>query len=274
MRKFKLIKEYPGSPELNTIVKKEKSNNSQYFFEQYYYKDKNNIGYGISIDMIENYSEFWQEVIENDYEILSFRSKVDPTSIWTLRNNGYYRRDTMTKDWAKESFLKNNVEEIYSVKRLSDGEIFTIGDKVMFSAKSGCTLKGPITSFGIDSDYGIVVNYTDKSKGYGHHSNYLHNAEKPLFVTEDGIGVYENNNIYVVRPNFTIWYTTVKTNILNFINEYKIFSTEKSAEEYIIRNKPCLSLNDILINATNDSNDKIEISFDYFKELVKTKLNL
>ena len=72
-KKYKLIKEYPGSPELGIIAE-----------ERYVMKDQ---------------PEYWEEVVEKDYEILI--SRVVP-------------------------------QEILSVKRLSDGEVFTIGDEVMW----------------------------------------------------------------------------------------------------------------------------------------------
>jgi hypothetical protein len=79
MKKYKLIKQYPGSVELGTIISR-KCTTDIWKGTTYY----------------ETYPEFWQEVIEKDYEILI--SRVVP-------------------------------QEILSVKRLSDGEIFTVGDR-------------------------------------------------------------------------------------------------------------------------------------------------
>lgn len=49
----------------------------------------------------------WQEVVEKDYEILSWRNKNSKTISHLLSGKNH---------------------EIHSVKRLSDGEVFTIGD--------------------------------------------------------------------------------------------------------------------------------------------------
>lgn len=83
MKKYKLIKEYPGSVALGTIAQ------------------PNDL---IQHDFFEKYSEYWEEVIEKDYEIII--SRVVP-------------------------------KEILSVKRLSDGEIFTIGDRAMTQGSRG-----------------------------------------------------------------------------------------------------------------------------------------
>jgi len=91
MKKFKLIKKYPGSPNLGTTC--EERNNKSSFC--YYFEGEKNIG--ITKDQVENQPEYWEEVIEKDYEILK-----------TCPIEG----------------------RIYSVKRLSDGEVFTVGDKI------------------------------------------------------------------------------------------------------------------------------------------------
>lgn len=100
MKKYVLIKEYPGSPKLGTIINDEITTYGISF-------SKNNLSF------IKKYPEFWQPVVEKDYEILEYISKlknciIEPKN--PLFNNG---------DW-----------DIHSVRRLSDSEIFTIGDKI------------------------------------------------------------------------------------------------------------------------------------------------
>ena len=57
--KYKLIKTYPGSPKLNTIVQKHQ--NCNYTCDYH----------SINPIYVENHSEFWQPVVEKDYEILA-----------------------------------------------------------------------------------------------------------------------------------------------------------------------------------------------------------
>jgi hypothetical protein len=86
LRKFKLIKEYPGSPKLATEltpkVDKENTDTNNFYWEGSWFNPN-------------DFSEYWEEVLQKDYEIL----RTCPI-----------------------------VGTIYSVKRLSDGEVFTVGD--------------------------------------------------------------------------------------------------------------------------------------------------
>ena len=56
MKTYKLIKEYPGSPELGTVC--EERNNKSSFC--YYFEGEKNIG--ITKDQVENHPDFWEEV--------------------------------------------------------------------------------------------------------------------------------------------------------------------------------------------------------------------
>ena len=71
---------------------------------------------------------------------------------------------------------------------------------------------------------------------------------KPILVTEDGKPQFEGD-----RP----WYVTEKYHLggaADLVNNkayhpasnYKYFSTQEIAEQYIIENKPCLSVNDVM----------------------------
>ena len=59
MKKYKLIKEYPGSPYLGTVC--EERNNKSSFC--YYFEGEKNMG--ITKDQVENQPEYWEEVNEN-----------------------------------------------------------------------------------------------------------------------------------------------------------------------------------------------------------------
>ena len=55
MKKFELIKKYPGSPEIGCIAN----------LEENHYRLNNDYPYLIQRDIIENYPEYWKEV---DYD--------------------------------------------------------------------------------------------------------------------------------------------------------------------------------------------------------------
>lgn len=76
-----------------------------------------------------------------------------------------------------------------------------------------------------------------------------------LFRTEDGVGIRKGDRYFVVENQLLIPYNTIREFLcgnsgahLNFINKpyFKIFSTREAAEEYLIMNKPCLSLKEVL----------------------------
>ena len=65
--KYKLIKLYPNSPEIGTIVHKTKAENG------YGWKDEGPYDSRLFTNKtVENYPEFWEEVKEKEYTILSF----------------------------------------------------------------------------------------------------------------------------------------------------------------------------------------------------------
>ena len=216
----------------------------------------------ITIDGVEyNITPVIKE-IKKDYEILSFISKercIAQLSYFTCENN----------------FTGNDVWKIYSVKRLSDGGIFTIGDKV-FSEYVNYT----INKIGIVNDKCMVSALYDTNNPNGSRLHYnlnnLKKAKQPLFTTEDGVDIFEGDLFYYIKfvqYNNTLGkpFEIVKGDYPSFEYEpqyEKYFSTKVKAEEYILMNKPCLSYNEVL-NATKIRNKN---TFETLKDLVKSKI--
>ena len=195
MKKFKLIKEYPGSDHEGIIVSL-KTPNGLYEGYQYNYYTKH----------VENNPEYWEEVIEKDYEILIAR--VAP-------------------------------QEILSVKRLSDGEVFTIGDLITGysyeDARSIQTIK-------ICRYIGIIK--LEQEKGF----TELHSATKvkqPIFLTHDGKDIFAGDKVwYVNKENFYYDYILAFPEV-KFNSEIRAyFLTRVEAEDYIERNKPLFTTED------------------------------
>lgn len=247
MKKYKLIKEYPGSPELGTII------------GELNYKKGNN-----DIVCIEPFlGEFWEEIIEKDYEILSFNTGAFYNFIAELQNNGTY--NGTSKSHAFEQ-LSNGRWTIQSIKRLSDGQIFTIGDIVTerMSDKTNVTIK----RFNIHSNK-LIVEVSKYSLNTTVELIFLNKVKEPLFTTEDGVDIYEGD--YCSHVNISDLTKRARTSY-NTGNSYnpkitKYFSTEEAAEEYILMNKPCLSILDVL-----DSQDNTYFLANKLKQLVKQKL--
>lgn len=230
MKKYKLIKQYLGCPyELNQEI------DTDFIWvnsEKIYLKD---------------YPENWEEVVEKDYEILSFSQN---------NKNSYWKLDSQLKETfclvdgrhhllSLNEMLKEESYNIHSVKRLSDGEVFTVGDKL----KAGI-YQHKINGFIINKKGQLMMEYLFPDKYYNQLSTLQH-IKKPLFTTEDGVDVFEGDNVHWVCDEFTYFYTkNVDETHCNLINSskkgvFKIFPTKEAAEEYILMNKPCLSINDV-----------------------------
>jgi hypothetical protein len=237
-----------------------------------------------------NNPEFWEEVIEKDYEILSFKRNgnffsTEQQKLATLQKDGSYlhmRLLSTTGGSSLEFMLKNKFYDIHSVKRLSDGEIFTVGDivnrpcyKKPFKIKhfhiQNC--KPPtIWLHSMDFVEGNCTHTLDENCTLEKAIKF----KKPLFTTEEGVDIYEGDNYYGVTNEFKIFYNNsymFSTNDLK--NDNKRFSTKKAAEEYILMNKPCLNIKDILPTIglwNNTTYVDLNLITKKLKELVKSKL--
>jgi hypothetical protein len=248
MNKYKLKKEYPNSPELGYVIE-----------EKLHY---GTWGYFLNCFPLypEKYPEFWEKVVEQDYEIIAFRQLTGISVHYITKGDVCYKNMDVLLN-----AVKNGNQQIYSVKRLSDGEIFTIGDLV--TAYSGASDK--ILSFNtIYNDcYKKEIAYaTFKNLATGGLDiSCLKKAKQPLFKTEDGIDIYEGDNWVRVRlSDFTILGIYGDA-----IGAIKTFSTKEAAEEYVLLNKPCLSLKDVFDEGSIFCLDEWEKRL---KDLVKSRL--
>lgn len=251
MKCYKLIREYPGSPKLGTIVKVE----SDGYIHWNVNSNNNNPTNYIHSSSMKQYEEFWEEIIEKDYEILS------------LKNNDY--QDTFVTDFSKftseRALFYEKYLSIYSVKRLSDGEIFTVGDLVNNKKLEKITLA-------INEKNDIVLHLENLHRAVYLLKDKPLKTKQPLFTTEDGVNIFDEKQLVysVSECDYELQnhqdYAWVKTR--NIKRKYHHFSTKEKAEEYILMNKPCLSLKEVLeIVLFLDRSEK------KLKELVQQKLN-
>ena len=189
--KYKLIKEYPGSPKLGTITDR------TMYFPEYY-------------------PSFWQPVVEKNYEILSLvASEKHPQH----KKGSKFLHN---KDYKFKNMYPTEFWDIYSVKRISDNKIFTIGDSYEDLI---------IEKMFMSVDNNIITTYKPKVK-------------QPLFTTEDGVDIFKGDISFGVNSNFKL--SEVKhINKLYIYPNVKEFSTKEKAEEYILLNKPVLSYGDV-----------------------------
>ena len=251
MKKYRLMKEYPlsGTIKVNDIVVK--------LTESFYStKGKDNF---VPVSHVENYPEYWEEVVEKDYEILK------------LKDENGYTYSLFTGELCSNNF--NQKDSIYSVKRLSDGEVFTVGDKVRISRlqHDGYFV---IDKFYFDCN-GDKLLCNGKGSGNGHVSiNKIKHNKRPLFTTEDGVDKYKGDGVYILDlPSFEI-----SSKPDGWLNSWiprdwnRAFSTREAAEAYVLMNKPCLSLNNVLNSMDEEDEDWFNTAIRRLRVLAKHKV--
>ena len=281
--RYRLIKEYPESIKLGTIVYLETEDN--------YMTNMENDFKLFPKKIVENYPEFWEPVVEKDYEILSL-----------IEGKFIYPCDKYSKDYINQLFNTLGVS-IHSVKR-NDGEIFTVGDRLdekCFRKLSRHPLSEGIHD-NIITKIAIVKKHASEVAGHLEiqngklmfsASNKWNNLnvllseaikyKQPLFTTEDGVDIFEGDLFYYVKfvqYNNTLGkpFEIVRVDYPSFEYEpqyEKYFSTKEKAEEYILMNKPVLSLKDVanIYPGINKSHpDKPSSQSERLKNLVKSKI--
>lgn len=216
-KKYKLIKKYPGSPKLGTTVK--------YIYvgmnDRNVYGGENGGLY--NGEYVENQPEFWEEIIDKNYEVLSYKGALSE-DIYTFASTGNYK--DMKNNKADILSFPNNYN-IHSIKRLSDGEVFTVGDRIGNNTQEGVILRLRVTN---DNRFQFSCSEKD---GWCEFEGY-NKIKQPLFKTEDGVEIFVNDIFWYVGDTFNV----CETKCLWNFSRLKTFSTKEAAEEYVKMNKP------------------------------------
>ena len=182
----------------------------------------------ITIDGVEyNITPVIKE-IKKDYEILSLSFT---NNFCYLQKNGEYAYRNTPNITSTLKVCLSVGWKIHSVKRIFDGEIFTIGDKTNFGLISKIVINNNSLSF----------YFEQKSCGYNLQTLI---KWKPLFTTEDGVDIFEDDKVYFVNKIGDVFHTN-HLKIKKYQSHLLYFSTKEKAEEYILLNKPCLSYGDV-----------------------------
>jgi len=270
-RKFKLIKSYPDSENKGSIYEE-----GSFMGRPVYWKD----GHYLDPTDVENNPEFFEEIIEKQFEILSVQNcfsdiilEFNKLGICIKRSDNCNLAATLNL----EDCLKNGCK-IHSIRRLSDSEVFSIGDK---------TEEGVILAFDIPGSNQTITRYKVDNNGHGW--RLLNDAKKTkpvLFVTEDGVEIVSRQTeiAAVWRDNIKLSFSKITYD--DFVRQcamcnYLLFSTKEAAQEYILMNKRVLSIKDLL-DLAKECNTVLCIScadsqsyqsdFEKVKELVKSRL--
>ena len=289
MRKFKLIKEFPTSPPLGTILELKPNG---------WYEKEGHHSYPFQKNYVEDQPEFWEEIIpKKDYEILSFYTP-EGDSILDKKSNGLFSYGDFKGCYSEDDLLSGDKSRmeledyelfdyvIYSVKNLKNGLILTVGDAAQtigsyphkiqsFEIRQKCKgerRNGEWVKDGVDR---IWINWTNASGG-----TWLEDAEKvedkPLFTTLDGQELKHGDKFYVVDTKFFKIFEAEAG--ITFKTEKWIknsYADKKLAENYILMNKPVLSLNDLLeawCDNHSISTYKYSTLFQNFKKVAENKI--
>lgn len=258
MTQYKLIQEYPESPELGTIhwIKSDEfgTTSSRYWQGTIFY-DAN--------------PKFWQKVEELDYEIISL--KLTGGEILTFKNGKCIHR---TDSESTESTFHldrcmstlSSRESIHSVKRLSDGEVFTIGDKICQVKPLKSKSSWKIKEFSLKDIRCFIA---------GVNITCIEKQKTPLFTTEDGVDIFAGDSYWFYNGDIMVEFSSAYIKTGGILSGS--FSAKEKAEEYILLNKPLLSLNDLLSVWSDGVLDNVEYFktsplFKSFEKLAKSKL--
>lgn len=101
---------------------------------------------------------------------------------------------------------------------------------------------------------------------------------KVLFTTEDGVNVYKDDFIWLLSLDrwHAVKCAAPENPFYGNLNQFKYFSTKEKAEEYVLMNKPCLSLKEVVDKSIYAGKRDLPTTNPHYialKDLVKEKLN-
>lgn len=176
------------------------------------------------------------KAVEKDYEIISLKHKRSGRIYKYISgvHTHYTFGTTVKDDW-----------EINSIKRLSDREVFSIGD-IVKSKHWGDGQSSIIGGFGVVLGHFSILEsaYTNDKSRWLSLDNVQH-IKTSIFKSEDGVDIYEGDNLFLL--SCTNWVISNVSPCQNFKShpfkgvsdkEFKYFSTRENAEKYLKENKP------------------------------------
>lgn len=241
MKKFKLIKTYPDCYLKigEEVVFPDNVTSIDIFFEDYTYT--------YTLDQCIEFPEFWEEVIDKEFEVITLSYENRLYYLSTEFSGSLYNNQVKYIDEDNVGFLVLSQCNVYpeqtinSIKRLSDNQIFSIGDKVLtdFSVDGvqvikEFTLEDDKLHIKLGKENSVVfISYRKLDK--------LRVAEV-ILTTDDGVDLYHGDRYYSVSDTLAIdeCITNEKT---WYVMNVKRFSTLSKAEHYVYevladKNKP------------------------------------
>ncbi len=194
----------------------------------------------------EDTEEYFDEYVRSqqppkEWQVVAYKSK-NNNSIYIRNEDGRFFQTENSGCFIPEQAFIQDKDFIWSVKRLSDGEVFTVGDE---------TNKGRIESIAIINPIGILTLNIRHDIGVIGYS--IREVEKkiPLFTTEDGVGIFKGTRCFCVATQTGYAQQTwvpcdIYVEYSGYDSSLKFFSTKDAAEEWILMNKPVITLSECL----------------------------
>ncbi len=169
-----------------------------------------------------------------------------------LQKDGKYSSELFAPHVELDFLLSQPNRIIHSVRRLSDNEVFAVGEYVVTNNGRG---RHKILAFTIiDGD--MCADLEEFATQYEFLSKIQKPAARtPLFTTTDGEEISESQSlvlVFAVTPKWEIMECSAEFANLNTYKEkagqeplFKVFFHKQNAVDYIAENKPLYSLNDI-----------------------------
>ena len=199
---------------------------------------------------VESNPEFWEEVKEKDFEILSFTCLNKDTGVpfGEIRILGVNTVCSAEQYLNVGSSVKSGDWAIHSVKRLYDGQVFKIGDKCDISCQDKKIRV--IDKFHLyEDELSIHLKNFDNPclLSFVNLQNIKH-WKQSLFTALDGVEIFAGDLVHCIRwsnyNSITSMHIPISDPYL-FENNIPIFAKKENAEEFIKQNEKRFSLNDI-----------------------------
>lgn len=215
-----------------------------------------------------------QEWIDERYELGKWLYERDekqskPEKDWEILEMSWANSFNHKQD----RHCEGNGCKIFSVKRLSDNEVFSVGDSVCLNWYPSFDVKQPIERFEIVNDQ-MIVHYDCGCYQLKYAMlNPKHKPKQVLFTTEDGVDVYVGDKYWAINYKDFIGRPVEYNAMLGCgqMPNLKNFSTKEKAEEYITLHKPSLSIDDIMNLADKSGYESLKYLKNKLIEIVKQK---
>lgn len=188
---------------------------------------------------------------ERDWEIECF---TDGKRNWWLQSNGFYTHQIFDTGLTASQLISD--KKIWAVRRKSDKVVFSVGGNVEFRSSdwdNDCWWGGKINRIELSKTSGELLFILDDDEEGTIITKFIENIRlsklperTKLFTTEDGVDIRNEDNVWFC--DIYKWNVNIICNLRDYAKrcDYTYFSSKEKAEEYLLMNKPTLSVNDIL----------------------------